>query len=171
MAGDVYEREVQRRLADLMARAGVPGITQEVLYMLPHDFVKGYIALFGRALKEDAVSDISKRAGDEGVVAKVSSRYRGRKPMTTGGGKRFRTHWVVRDERALDVKRRLDRKLQRAMRSAQKELRDSQGMRETLQCGDCGADLDLMQELTQRRLVYCPFCRGTAVWKSAGDES
>jgi hypothetical protein len=52
---DRVEREIRRRMADLMSAAGVDSgrMSLEVLYLLPEGFVRQYRALFDRALRWD----------------------------------------------------------------------------------------------------------------------
>lgn len=129
---DVVEKEVRRRYADLLASAGVNSgrLSLEVLYLLPEEFVREYVELFHQAMREDISAPL---AGDGVVIAKAGEiKKRQAKEKVTddsgevrevavggsdrgaqSGGKRYRNHWLVKDELALEVKRRVDRKLLR----------------------------------------------------------
>lgn len=158
---DVYEREVQRRLADRMAAAGVPHsqISLAVLYMLPTEFVDAYVRLFEEALADPTPGSL-RDSGNEGQPAKVDARYKGKRPGITGGGKRYRTHWSIRDEAKFKLKGSVDRKLRRIA------LEISKGtVRETdreLPCIHCGSDLSWAVDGAGKRfrelLQYCPRC-------------
>lgn len=115
----------------------------EVLYLLPEEFVREYIELFYKALKED-ISGVNQggeknpiaRAGDIGKKRRKTTR--GKSPDGSGemrdlpvpgsdrgaasGGKRYRNHWIVRNEIAFEVKRRVDRRLLRIVGVCTREV-------------------------------------------------
>lgn len=145
---DAIELEVQRRLADYLASAGVPQgrISLEVLYMLPPDFIRAYRTLFDRAFLE-SVSDSG--GGDPGRAPER------RKNVGVGskGGKRYRTYWVIRDEQAFQLKGSVDRKLKR--------LALEMGTRagKEVKCQSCSSKLQSLQDASGRKLLrFCPYC-------------
>lgn len=129
---DMIEREVRKRMAELMSSAGVQHgrISQEVLYWLPEDFTRLYMILTYSSLRMDdgVSSSMGGQTGDEGQIkAKVGTGPdRGK---TAGGlftesmsgsksgahargtGKRYRNHWLIKDEEAFNLKLEVDRKL------------------------------------------------------------
>lgn len=125
---DRIEREVRRRVADVMSAAGVNSgrIAMEVLYWLPEDFCRLYMQVTDKALVIDTgvKSKMGSQAGDEGQIkARVGTGpTRGKTAgglhtrtsgahAKGGGGKRYRTVGVVRDEDAFELKLLVDRKL------------------------------------------------------------
>ena len=138
---DVVENEVRRRYADLLASAGVDSgrLSLEVLYLLPEEFVREYVELFWEALRED----IPSAGGGDNVIKKAGEVKRNKKVRTgerdeqgrvrevavpgsnrgaQGGGKKYKTHWLIKSEVALEVKRRVDRKLVRIIGSTRGEV-------------------------------------------------
>jgi hypothetical protein len=113
---DAIEEEVRRRYANFLSEAGVNGgrVAQEILYMLPVEFVRMYSELFGMALRVDS-GGMSK---DEGSV-KAKGSVGARDPLNArtirgaqGNGKRWKNpSTVVKSESALEEKRRLDKRL------------------------------------------------------------
>lgn len=122
---DEVADKVRIRLQEILNSAGVDQgrVGIEVLYWLPAEFVRLYEELFMRGLHLGDGDDGEKAGEDEGrIIAKVKSDRRGKKGSMAaqGGGKRYKTEWVVKDEQALEIKRRVDRRLVEIMR---KELR------------------------------------------------
>lgn len=149
---DVIEEEVRRRLADRLASAGVDQgrVSLEVLYMLPPEFVREYTRLFHKALREDLAGNGGGMGKDEGQIKKkagVVKRHRrvraekgedgyeegedravpGSDRGAQAGGKRYKNHWIVKDETALEVKVRVDRKLVRLIQSTARDLGNAGG--------------------------------------------
>lgn len=135
------EGEVRRRLTDRLASAGVgtDGVAREVLYLLPQEFVEAYRLVMMRALKLPGGvpgSEGEQVGVDQGRIlaeGPTPSRYRGTEKglgmkRQGGGGKRWKnTGWIVRDERWLQIKTELDRRLMelaRMMREGQSLRRD-----------------------------------------------
>lgn len=124
---DQVRRRLQQKLrqvgrlstgSGLGREIGEEDIALEVLYWLPAEFVDAYRELFMQALhlgnEVQSHSGQGNRGG--GVVASAT----GRKKGGSGGGgshgsgsgtKRYRTEWIVKDETALEVKNRVDRRL------------------------------------------------------------
>jgi hypothetical protein len=115
MGSKVHDDEVRRKYQDFLASAGISEgrVATEVLYWLPHEFMEGYRELFHQALiLGDGTKSGVNRLG-ENVVRKVT-KERGKKGSmraTQGTAPGMGGGWVIRDERALEVKRRVDRAL------------------------------------------------------------
>lgn len=134
---DQHEAEVQRRITDMMASAGLSEsrAALEVLYLLPIEFVRMYTELF-----ELSVSWSPQTAGgggkDEGRI-KASGRSDGGDQhaggmntrnikAASGSGKRYhRKHWALRSQGAIEAKRKLDRALIRSATTALKDAREA----------------------------------------------
>lgn len=116
---DNIEDEVRRRLRTALTEAGVPSdqANTEVLYMLPAEFIRGYRKLFDEALSWSP----------QGLETKDQGRIKARGVGAKGGGKRFRNGgaYGVKSELAGEAKRKLDRKLIRAIRTALEEAHQS----------------------------------------------
>ena len=159
---DVIEDEVRRRITSIASAAGLSRgrVELEVLFLLPTEFVRMYRELFDMALS-DPVNPIGDGGKDEG---RVKARGTARDPMkarsmsgAAGGGKRFVAGaWPVRSEKALEEKRRLDKKLIRVVDQALSDARAS-GVRApgpttngNPQCSSCG-------RIQSPNWVRCPF--------------
>src|SRR5688572_21341706 len=128
---DRIEDEVRRRLSEAGASAGLAKarLSQEVLFLLPPEFVRLYQDLFDRAL-----GDPVQRAGDGGKDAgrlkasgKSKDPMRARSRAGAAHGKRFVAGvWPIRSELALEEKQRLDRAIIRAAEKAVRALRGDQ---------------------------------------------
>ena len=172
---DHIEREVQRRLTDRLASAGVSQsrIALEVLFLLPPDFVRAYENLFNRALKEPGLEGVGNR--DAGSQVKRVSRKsrlsaRGKTRIAEGAGakaqsKRHRDYWIVRDERALKHKSLIDRRLRRMAREMFEQVEGVDQRLKPRPCDRCGTDLIPYGELGM--VAYCPAC-GHAVGRKPG---
>jgi hypothetical protein len=179
---DAIELEVQRRLADYLASAGVPQgrISLEVLYMLPPDFVRAYRRLFDAALLEGVVgsggADAGRMPAKKGKEQGLRTRgvtpdsrgktsegeSRGSSAGARSDGKRYRTHWSIRDEKWFRVKGSVDRKLKRLAREMELEEGKSSG-RGDQSCGACGSELGpileaLAERGLRRKVKFCPWC-------------
>jgi hypothetical protein len=170
---DAIEREVQRRLTERAAAAGLaPGrISLEVLFLLPPDFVRAYTMLFDRSLKESVVGGGNK---DQAVTKKVSKQPRlsakSKHRMVPSGmqGKRYREFWTVRDERAFRFKAQIDRRLRRLSREIALTLNPDKADKFTLtSCDRCAIDLTPHMELGYK-IQFCPRC-GTAIGARGAD--
>lgn len=120
---DRVAEEVNRRLSVAAASAGVDRgrIELEVLFLLPPQFVRRYRELFDRALS-DPIRPSSDGGKDEGRL-KASGRpadpMKARSMGAAAHGKKFVAGvWPIRDEVALEVKRRLDKQLIRLIEEA-----------------------------------------------------
>jgi hypothetical protein len=127
-AEDSREDDARRRYADFLRSAGVDEgrVALEVLYLLPVEFVRAYRELYELCFSSDSGS-----ARDNVKASGV-----GRSPMNTrsmsgaaGNGKKYyKGSWIIRSERALDEKRKLDRKLIRSGAAALGAARDSEDL-------------------------------------------
>lgn len=143
---DALDDKVRARLAEIRAAAGVPHsqISLEVLYFLPEGFLNHYITLFTTALKSDGGEDARNRSQAEaGVVGKATGNHFG------GSTRRYKKAFVVLDERALDLKTAIDKRLRMIGRDIRQGLAGELAEAETMRCGRCGT-------FVQGRWKYCP---------------
>lgn len=128
---------VTRRIAEIASAAGVPHAraSLEVLYYLPKDFLDAYVELFNSSLKLDS-GGVGGPA-DEGKAG-VSSSYKGKRPMVTGGGKRYKEYWVVLNDSSLDMKNRVDKRLRQVARDIRSGLMERDTADGRVQCRRCG---------------------------------
>jgi hypothetical protein len=126
---DEVEDKVRMRLQEILNAAGVPHgrIALEVLYWMPQEFVREYYELYMRAVHLGDGDDGEKAGEDQGrIKAKVKSSARGgKKSMEAREGKRYKVEWVIKDERALKLKTRVDGKLVELLRKARHELMEA----------------------------------------------
>lgn len=154
---DQIEDQVRRRLTEMAASAGVnrSRLSQEVLFLLPPEFVRLYRDLFDRAL-----GDPVRRAGDGGKdEGQLKADRKSRDPMrarsragASSTGKRFVAGaWPIRSEQALEEKRRLDKILVRAAEKAMGAAQDRNLVHINLpRCTDCG-------RIQAGEWLRCPF--------------
>lgn len=105
---DPLDDKVRARLAEIRAAAGVPHaqVSLDVLYFLPKGFLDAYAELFMRAVKSDAGgSGVAASQQEQGELGKA----RGRGAKTNG--KRYKRTFVVLDDKALDIKQGVDKRL------------------------------------------------------------
>lgn len=134
---DPLDDKVRARLAEIRAAAGVAEsqITMEILFFLPKGFITAYADMFTRALKADggesARNSSQHEAGEVGKASGGSSKT----------GKRYKRTFVVLDERALQLKTTIDKRLRMIARDIVDELAGAGGIRRgqhTTNCGSCG---------------------------------
>lgn len=146
MTLDALDDKVRTRLAEIRAAAGVPHsqISLEVLYFLPEGFLNHYISLFTTALKSDGGEDARNRSQAEaGAVGKATGNHFG------GSPRRYKKAFVVLDERALDLKTAIDKRLRMIGRDIRAGLAGELQEAENMRCGSCGT-------FVQGRWKYCP---------------
>jgi hypothetical protein len=155
---------MERRAVEALASAGVSQgrISHEVLYLLPPEFVRQYMELFEKALKEDTRGGGS---GDPDAVTRSvpgGLKTPGRRPKkdaegnalpgsgtgARGGGKRYKTYWVIRNEDALEFKAQVDRKLRELSRDIARGK-----VKKAIRCRPCG-------RWGQDGMRFCPNCGG-----------
>lgn len=144
---DALDDKVRTRLAEIRAAAGVPHsqISLEVLYFLPEGFLNNYISLFTKALKSDGGEDARNRSQAEaGALGKATGGTSG-----GSGGRRYKKSFVVLDEKALDLKTAIDKRLRMIGRDIRQGLAGEMTEDSTMRCGSCGA-------FVQGRWKYCP---------------
>lgn len=156
------EEPLRIRLAEIMSGAGLGynQISLEILYLLPEEFVNRYIWLWEKALGPagggDAKGQQLARDAELGK-AQTKTQRKGEIVGTGAGGqgKKFkRIGMSVRDEKALELKTRIDRRL----RSIARDIRDyglsadgqGGGRRLSAQCSICGRVMD-------DSWIHCPF--------------
>jgi hypothetical protein len=141
---DHLDDKVRTRLAEIRAAAGVPHsqISLEVLYFLPEKFLNAYQSMFTKALRSDGGEDQRSRAQAEaGAVGKASG--------GSGGGRRYKKTFVVLDEKALDLKSQIDKRLRMIGREVETVLAGGTLERADRRCPSCGT-------FVQNRWKYCP---------------
>lgn len=108
---DTLDDKVRTRLAEIRAAAGVPHaqVSLDVLYYLPAGFLSTYAEMFQRAVKSDAGgAATAERQQAAGELGKAKVTGAGGAKTT---GKRYKKTFVVLDERALELKTAVDKRL------------------------------------------------------------
>lgn len=117
---------VEAQVAAVLSAAGVDQkrVATQVLFYLPPEFVGLYEELFDRALKiTGEEGGAAERTGALGKAPSGTSGSKGNKTQLRGGqGKKFKSIWVVKDEDALDLKHRIDKRLRALTRDMQTEM-------------------------------------------------
>lgn len=156
------DNAVRDRLTEIFAAAGLSSnrAALELLFLLPRDFLETYEKLFERALKLDGASAAGalKNAAVLGKSKGGTSATTGRKTqLSSGGGKKYKTFWLIKDDGALALKHTLDKKLRRLGREVQNDLDDLQDMADGVEvkgkcrCGRCGM-------IMAKDWNFCPGC-------------
>lgn len=143
---DILDDKVRTRLAEIRASAGVPHaqVSMEVLYFLPEKFLNAYADMFTRALKSDGGEDARARSQAEaGAVGKAPG------GSTGAAGRRYKKTFVVLDERALDLKTQIDKRLRTIGREVETALAGGQTEKADARCPSCGT-------FVQARWKFCP---------------
>lgn len=143
---DALEDKVRARLAEIRASAGVPHsqISLEVLYFLPEGFLKQYQDLFTRALKSDGgESQRAKSQAEAGALGKATG------GSTGGAPRRYKRAFVVLDEKALDLKATIDKRLRMIGRDIRSGMAGEEMERADRRCPSCGT-------FVQNRWKFCP---------------
>jgi hypothetical protein len=141
---DAWDDKVRTRLAEIRASAGVPHaqVSLDVLYFLPEKFLRAYETMFTKALRSDGGEDQRARAQAEaGQVGKASG--------GSGGGRRYKKTFVVLDEKALDLKGQIDKRLRMIGREVETVLAGGEVDRAERRCPSCGT-------FVQARWNFCP---------------
>lgn len=142
---DALDDKVRSRLAQIRASAGVPHaqIALDVLYFLPKAFLDQYSDMFTRAVKADGGESVRNQSQlDSAEVGKASGT--GAKP-----GRRYKKTFVVLDERALDLKSAIDKRLRMVARDIENVLAGAEVEKSSSRCGSCGTFI-------QNRWKFCP---------------
>lgn len=116
---------VDKKVAEVLASAGVDTrrVALQVLYYLPDSFVELYEELFDRALRIAGEAPTGTEAGALGKAPSGTSGSKGNKTQLRGGqGKKYKSTWVVKDDDALDLKHRVDKRLRALARDMQSEM-------------------------------------------------
>lgn len=147
----MLDDKVRQRLAEIRAAAGVPHsqISLEVLYFLPERFIRAYGDLFTHALKSDGGEDSRARsqaqAGDLGKATGKGAKE----------GRRYKKGFVVLNERLLDQKSAIDKRLRMMARDIEAVMLGQEIHKAPQRCPSCGT-------FVQGRWKYCPM-EGTAL--------
>lgn len=171
---DQVQAEVRRRWADYWSGAGLDEgrLGQEVLFLLPVEFVRMYQELFELALQANPSGADSGSRRDEGQI-KASGRTGARDQHASAGmhtrelhaavtKPAFKQKWVLRSEVAGTEKRKLDRKIVRAVASALRVVKDEAARERAIRAGlDAGAKAtpEIGDKGDMRRI--CPTCSET----------
>lgn len=163
------EGEVRRRLTEMAASAGVPHsrASLEVLYLLPDAFLRVWVELFDKALKlPDSPQGKGVVDGELGKAPsnspmpgshkglRVNSGAQAGSGTHLGGGapKKGPNGWLVKDQGALDLKAKMDKRLRSMAREIRRELAGVEGEEaKVLFCSGCG-------RIAEPRWNYCPHC-------------
>jgi len=143
---DALDDKVRTRLAEIRASAGVPHsqVALDVLYFLPKAFLEQYGDMFTRAVKSDggesARNSAQQAAGDLGKATGPGAK-------TTG--KRYKKSFTVMDEKALNLKTMMDKRLRMMARDIETVLAGGVMAKASSRCGECGT-------FVQNRWKYCP---------------
>lgn len=141
---------LRARLAEIRSAAGVPHaqISLEVLYFLPKGFLDAYADLFTRAVKADG-GESARNDSQQQQGALEKARGRGAKT----NGKRYKKTFVVLDERALNYKTLIDKRLRILAEHIRSNLNFVEGveMPAPVQCISCRAFLESSWK-------FCPRC-------------
>jgi hypothetical protein len=143
---DALDDRVRTRLAEIRASAGVPHsqLSLDVLYYLPKAFLQQYADMFTKAVKADGgESGRNTSQQEQGDLGKAT----GRGAKTTG--KRYKKTFVVLDERALQLKSVIDKRLRMVARDIEVQLAGGEMEKAASRCGQCGTFI-------QNRWKFCP---------------
>ena len=151
--------DIRIRLAEIMSSAGLGynRISLEILYLLPREFIDRYQEVWDRALGAvvSAPGDSMARAGELGK-AKTDTSKKGTHIGAGAGGssKRWNRVFQVKDERALELKGRMDKRLRGMAREMRNELMglDGSGASTSTRrnCSGCG-------RILQSHFNFCPY--------------
>lgn len=145
---DALDDKVRARLAEIRAAAGVAEsqVTMEVLFFLPKAFIEQYADMFTRAVKSDG-GESTRNAAQQaaGDLGKATGVRGGAK----AGQKRYKKSFVVMDEKALDLKSMIDKRLRMMARDIQTMLAGGEMRKASSRCGECGT-------FVQDRWKHCP---------------
>lgn len=148
---------LDRALAEILSAAGVVSsrIATEVLFLLPGAFLDVYEEAFDLALKAPIVApgEGQAQAGALGKAPGMTNAVRGTVSGVSGGGKKYKRIWVIKDEDVLNLKERVDKKL----RALGREMRDSLDQIERMKKAEAGHGRDAVKE-TQETGTRCRQC-------------
>jgi hypothetical protein len=156
--------KIRIRLAEIMSSGGLGynQISLEILYLLPMEFVQRYIWLWEKALGPAGGGDARGQQMDrDATLGKAQTRTdkKGTVPGAGGGGQAKKWKKVgmsVRDEHALALKSRVDRRLRaigrdiREFEMLEGSAREKAKAVEIVKCRSCGKIMD-------QSWICCPF--------------
>lgn len=152
----------QKMFTDMMADAQVDirRMSLEVLWFLPRDFVDMYSELFYRTFAGKDDGGTGQRGSADAEQARVG-KASGKGLAGLGGAKRktFKRYWVIADERAMEIRDRVDKRLRVISRDIRRELEEGAGgedraerkARDRARCGSC-------KRYMEEGWVFCPGC-------------
>lgn len=119
------EQLAQTRFTELMASGGVGynQIAKEVLFFLPSGFLTAYEQLWYRGLAGKDDGGVGARGAATAEQARVG-KASGKGLQGLGGAKRktYKKYWVIADERSLELKDRIDKRLRSMAREMEEFL-------------------------------------------------
>lgn len=148
----------EKMFTDMMASAGVDHrrMAQELLFFLPRGFCDAYEMLWYRGVAAKGTDGGSDERGRGNLAKAELGRAQGGGKGGAGRRRSHKKYWVIADERALEIKDRVDKRLRGIAREIGEELREIDGgAREAVKkgaraCGDCG-------RLVGEGWKYCPY--------------
>lgn len=146
----------EKMFTDMMASAGVDHrrMAQELLFFLPRGFCDAYEQLWYRGVAAKGTDGGSDERGRGNLAKAELGRAEGGKSGGAGKRRSHKKYWVIADERALEIKDRVDKRLRGIAREIQQELREQDGekvrARSARACGDCG-------RLVGEGWKFCPY--------------
>lgn len=148
---DGMDEKLRRRLAEVLSSAGVNAnrVALEVLFMLPAEFVRGYSDLFHRALNttEDGMGSRNDSKAELGKATGSGAR----------SGKGSRGVFLVRDDKAMGEKERVDRTLRKLARSMRDGGGAGTGKETVARCGE-GVEKAGCGKWVEAGWKFCPYC-------------
>ena len=159
------EDKLRSRLAEIRAAAGVPHaqVSLEVLYFLPPRFLDAYSALFSGAVVADGgMGGRGESQAAAGQLGKAAAVKDGSGPTVQAGGKRYKKSFVVLDERLLQAKSGIDKRLRWLARDIEAIIAGVEVDKDAKQtrCEGCGAFM-------QPAWLHCTRCGLRAIGQSS----
>lgn len=147
----------EKMFTDMMASAGVDHrrMAQELLFFLPRGFCDAYEQLWYRGVAAKGTDGGSDERGRGNLAKAELGRAEGGRSGGAGKRRSHKKYWVIADERALEIKDRVDKRLRGIAREIDLELKEQDGRAESRArgaraCGDCG-------RLVGEGWKYCPY--------------
>jgi hypothetical protein len=150
--------QLRKRLAEIMSSGGLGynQISLEILYLLPEEFIGRYIWLWEKALGPAGSGEAAGRqAARNGGLGLARTRTEKKGVVPTGASptqkKWKRMGLSVRDEKALELKDRIDRRLRAIARDIRAyEVEGMMAKQQTAQCISC-------RRMGDPNWKFCPY--------------
>lgn len=151
----------EKMFTDMMASGGVDHrrMAQELLFFLPRGFCDAYEQLWYRGVAAKGTDGGSDERGRSNLAKAELGRAQGGGKGGAGKRRSHKKYWVIADERALEIKDRVDKRLRGIAREIQQELKEIDDERNggkagegksARMCGECG-------RLVGEGWKYCPY--------------